>query len=103
MRRLEVPIHLVRRARGGLVGDRGPGLLAAHRAVQAHLPHQALHRATGYHNALPAELAPNLAGAVPPEVDVVPPSDLLHKHLVLPDPSRGLGWIGTLRDTGVVG
>ena len=30
------------------------------------------------------------------------PSDLLHEHLVLPGAGRGPGWIGTLRDMGVL-
>src|SRR4051795_7965065 len=46
MRRPELPVPLVRRARGSLVSDGYPGLLAANRATQAHLPHQALYRAT---------------------------------------------------------
>jgi hypothetical protein len=103
MRCLEPPVHLGRRARGGLVGGGGPGLLAADGAAQAHLPHQAFHRATGHHDACPAELPPDLAGAVDPEVGRMDPSDLLHKHLILLVARRGLGRIGTLRDMGVVG
>ena len=103
MRCLEVPVYLVRRARGGLVGDRGPGLLAANGAAQAHLPHQALDRAAGHHDALPAELAPNLAGAIHPEVGLVYPPDLRHEHQLLPGPRRGLGRISPLRDMGMVG
>jgi hypothetical protein len=103
MRRPELPVHLVRRARGGLVSDRGPGLLAADCATQAHPPHQALHRTAGHRDALPAELPPDLAGAVDPEVGRVHSPDLLHEHLVLPSPGRGPGRIGTLRNMGVVG
>src|SRR3954471_15681262 len=68
MRCLEVPVHLVRRAGRRLVSDGGPGLLAANGAAQAHLPHQALYRAAGHHDAFPSELPPDLAGAIDPEV-----------------------------------
>jgi hypothetical protein len=84
LRRPELPVHLVRRARRSLVSDGGPGLLAADGATQAHPPHQAFHRATGYHGAFPAKLPPDLAGAVDPEVGHVHLPDLLHEHQVLP-------------------
>src|SRR5215207_8075821 len=102
MRCPELPVHLVRRARHSLVSDRGSGLLAADGAAQTHPPHQAFHRTAGHRDALPAELAPDLAGAVDPEIGRVHPLDLLHEHLVLPSPRRGLGRIGTLREAGVV-
>jgi len=103
MRRPELPVHLVRRARGGLVGDGGPGLLAAHGAAQAHLPHQALHRATGHCDGFPRELAPDLASTVNPEVRLAHPPDLLHEHQVMLGAGRGLGGISALREAGVVG
>jgi hypothetical protein len=103
MRRPELPVHLVRRARRGLVCDRGSGLLAADGATQTHLPHQAFHRAAGHRDAFPAELPPDLAGAVDLEVGRMHPPDLLHEHQVLSGAWRGQRGIGTLRDMGVVG
>jgi hypothetical protein len=101
--RPELPVHLVRWAGRGLVGDRSPGLLAADDATQAHPPHQAFHRAAGYHGAFPAKLPPDLADALDPKGGRMHPPDLLHAHEILPGARRGPRRIGTLRDMGMVG
>jgi hypothetical protein len=63
-RRLELPPDVIQRARRCLVADRGPDRLAADHALQAHLPHQARHRAAGHIVTLAQQLPPDLAHAV---------------------------------------
>jgi len=103
VRRTDLPVHLVRRARRGLVGNRGPALFAADNAAEPHPPHQAFHRAAGYRGALPGQLPPNLAGPIDPEVGSMHPPDLLHEQQVLPSARRGARRISTLRDMGIIG
>ncbi len=102
-RRPELAVHLVRRAGRGLVGDGGPDLPAAGRAPQAHPPHQAFHRAAGHRDAVAAELPPDLAGAVDPEVGLMRPPDLLHDRRVFPSPRRPPRRVGTPGDMSVAG
>ena len=67
-RRLELPVHLVRRARRRLVTDRRPHRLAAHYALQTHAPHQARHRAPATSMPSRYQLPPDLADAIDLEV-----------------------------------
>jgi hypothetical protein len=60
------PVH---RSIGDLLGNRRAALLtAAHRALQAHLPHQPLHRAASYGDLLLPQLPPNLLRAIHAQV-----------------------------------
>ncbi len=61
-------IDPVERASGCLVAHRGADRLAPDRALQAHLPHQARHRAAGNREALAPQLPPQLRHAVDTEV-----------------------------------
>jgi len=60
----ELPVHLVQRARGGLVADGRPRALAADHGAQPKLPHQSRHRAAGHVNTLAVELQPDLVGTM---------------------------------------
>src|SRR3954471_18252392 len=64
----ELPVDPVERARRGLVADRCPDRLAPDRPLQAHGPHQARDGAAGDRDPLPAELPPDLAHPIDPEV-----------------------------------
>src|SRR5919202_277354 len=81
-RRLEVPVDPIERARHGLVAACGADRLAAHGPLQAHGPHEARHGAPSHRDALSAELAPDLARAVDPEVLLEHALDLALEHLV---------------------
>ena len=67
-RRVELPVHLVERARRRLVADRRLHRLAPDDALEAHLPHQPLHRATGDIEPFALHLAPDLPHAIDLEV-----------------------------------
>src|SRR6056297_2203611 len=99
----ELPVHLVARAWRGLVADRGAYGLAAHGALEAHLPHQARHRATGDIDPFAVQLPPDLPHAVDPEVLVPDAADVRLQHRVAPDPRRRRRGIGPARRMGVTG
>ena len=99
----ELAVHAVERAGCGRVSDRGAGLLAPHRPLQAHRPHQPRNRAAGGHDPLAGELPPKLAHAVDAEVRLEHAPDLDHQGRVAPDPCRPLAGVGTPHGTGVIG
>ena len=101
-RRPKLSIHSVGRTWHRLVGDCGPGLSATDRTTQAHLAHQARHRAASDGGAFTAELPPDLAHAVDAEIRVKDPSDLCSQRNIPSCPSRGPR-INPPRRMGVVG
>src|SRR3546814_17201726 len=72
----------VHRARRGGVADRGPYFLAASCALNAHLSHQALDRATRDFEALALQLAPHLIRPVDLHVASPDPLDLRHQQFI---------------------
>ena len=75
-RRLEVPVHLVERARGCFVGTGRLHRLSPDRSRQAEPLHQPLHCAAGDGDALAFELPPHLPRSVDLEVLVPDAFDL---------------------------
>src|SRR5512134_2489332 len=74
--RLEVAVHPVERARGGLVADRRPHGFAADHALQIHGLHQPRYRAAGDVEAFAPKLTPDLANAVDLEISLEHAPDL---------------------------
>src|SRR5215213_804847 len=101
-RRLELPVDAIERARRGLVADRGPHRLAPHGPLQAHGPHQPRHRAARHPDPLPAELSPDLADAIDPEVLLIHPPDLDHQRCIPPGSRRQPLRIGAPGGMGVI-
>src|SRR3546814_12676456 len=64
------------------VADRGSYVLAASRALNTHLPHQAFDRATRNLDALALQLAPHLIRPVDLHVASPDPLDLRHQHFI---------------------
>ena len=102
-RRLELPVDPIERTRGRRIADRGPHPLAAHDALQAHLPHQPRDRAAGDRDPLAAELPPDLAHAIDPEVLLEHAADFGLRVGIAPRPGRQLARIGAPRHMGVIG
>jgi len=73
---LELAVHPIERAWGGLVGDRRSDRLATNDALQAHCPHKPSNSATGDVEALPLQLLPDLANAIDLEVLIKYPAYL---------------------------
>ena len=61
---LELPVHVVQRARRRLVADRGPDRPATDNTLQTHRSHQAPNSATGNFPAVASQLPPNLSHAI---------------------------------------
>jgi hypothetical protein len=99
---LELPVDAIERARRGLVADRRPGRLAAHGALQAHGSHQARHGAAGDCDPLSAELPPDLAHAIDPEVLLEHAPDLGFQGLVALGSRRSLPRINPSPNMGVI-
>src|SRR3954470_19291904 len=102
-RRMELPVYLVTQIGRRFVADRRLHRLAADRAVKTHLLHQPRRRAAGDRDPLPAQLSPDLAHAVDPEVRLPDPADFRPK----PDIAPRAGWqarrIGPVRGALVIG
>src|SRR4051794_5678742 len=102
-RRMELPVYLVTRTGRRFVADRRLHRLAADRAVKSHLLHQPRRRAAGDRDPLAAQLSPDLAHAVDPEVRLPDPADFRPK----PDIALRAGWqarrIGPVRGARVIG
>ena len=71
----EVPLNEIRRSKGRMIGDRGLERSAAYDALEAHLTHPPLYRASGDFDPFSAKLTPDFARTVDAEV-------------LLPDPAR---------------
>src|SRR5215204_2636137 len=86
--RAELALDQVCRTINAVLTDRGPALAPAHDPLQPERAHQALDRAAGDADALPAELSGDLAGAV--DLEVLPPdaADLWRELGIAPDPRR---------------
>src|SRR6187551_3553518 len=74
--RLELAVDVIQWAWRSLVADRGSDGFAADDPLQAHVPHQPRHRATGNIEAFALELPPDLAHAIDPEVLIEDAPDL---------------------------
>ena len=98
----ELPVDPVERTRRSLVADRRSNRLATYGTLQTHAPHQARDRAAGHRGPLPAELPPDLAHAVDPEVLIEHASDLDRQSRVPPCSCRQPAEVGSPRGMGVI-
>ena len=99
----ELAVDPVERARRGLVADRCPDRLAPDRPLQARGPHQARDGAAGDRDPLSAELPPDLAHPIDPEVLLEDAPDLNLEPRVAPGSRRQLARISPSRGMGAVG
>ena len=76
----ELAVHPVERTGSRLVADRGSHGFSSNNPLQTHLAHQAGDRASRNRDPFAAELAPDLAHAVDPEVLLPDPPDMAAKQ-----------------------
>jgi hypothetical protein len=104
---LELPVHMVQRARRRLVADRCPDRPATDNTLQTHRSHQAPHSATGNFPAFASQLPPNLSHAIDLEVLLEHARNLGHQAGIPLRPRRqprricpsgGMGVIGRWGD-----
>ncbi len=103
LRRPELAVHVIQRARRGLVADRRAHRLAADHPLQAHAPHPSLHGAAGDVKAFAPQLPPDLAHAIDPEVPLEDPTNLDLQHGVALRTGRPPGGIVPLGGMGMEG
>ena len=93
---MEHAVDVIERTRCGLVLDGGASRLAADDALQTQLTHEPFHGATRNVDALPHQLAPDLAHAIDLEVLGKDACNLRPQHLVPLSPTRPPSGIAAL-------
>lgn len=83
---MELPVHVIERARRSLVADRGSHRLATDYPLQTQIAHQPLDGASGHSEALAVHLPPDLTHAVNAEILGEDAHDLGLQALIAPDP-----------------
>jgi hypothetical protein len=102
-RRPELAVHVIQRARCGLVADRRAYRLAPDHPLQAHALHQTLHGAARNIKAFALELPPDLANTVDSEVLLEDPTNFDLQRGVASRAGRQPRGIGPLGDIGPIG
>jgi hypothetical protein len=102
MRRFELPIDAIERARGRRIADCGADRFAPHDTLQAHAAHQARHGAASDRNPFPEKLSPDLPDAVDPEVLLIHALDFAPQGDITLGPYRELTRIGAPSGVGMI-
>ncbi len=100
---VELSVHMIQRTGNRLVADRRAHRLAPDRSPKAHVPHQSGDRAASRVEALPPQLAPDLANAVDAEILLEYALDLDPQIGVAADPVGQTGGIGAPGKMGMIG